>query len=308
MERRHQSQEHHVFKAVEMMDVRRGLLSILAVTAIGVVGCGGGTSAGGNAGGNNTGGPYGAGPGYGGNPAGDISTSSKSGIGKYLVTAEGRTLYYFALDVPAVGGQAAVSNCADGCLPFWPIFHVDTPSVSGGLNAADFGELVRADGARQTTFKGWPLYYFAGDHTAGDTNGDNLGGPRPTDLWFVIKDPFYSTLVLTKNGGPALYLADPTGRALYVFPNDTVGTSTSAPVSACTDAGCLGAWPVFAAGSGTLPTGVDPAKLTSFTRADGVKQSAFDGHPLYYFAGDTAPGATSGRGIDGFDIADPSAL
>src|SRR5215471_3198886 len=100
MERRHQSQEHHVFKAVEMMDVRRGLLSILAVTAIGVVGCGGGTSAGGNAGGNNTGGPYGAGPGYGGNPAGDISTSSKSGIGKYLVTAEGRTLYYFALDVP----------------------------------------------------------------------------------------------------------------------------------------------------------------------------------------------------------------
>ena len=53
---------------------------------------------------------------------------------------------------------------------------------------------------------------------------------------------------------------------------------------------------------------MDPAKLTSFTRADGMKQSAFDGHPLYYFAGDTAPGATSGLGIDGFDIANPSAL
>ena len=115
--------------------------------------------------------------------------------------------------------------------------------------------------------------------------------------------------IMTKNGGPSSYLADPTGRALYVFPQDTVGTATTAPVSACTDTGgCLAAWPVFAAGSGTLPTGLDPAKLTTFTRPDGMKQSAFDGHPLYYFAGDTSPGATTGGGVDGFDFANPTAL
>jgi predicted lipoprotein with Yx(FWY)xxD motif len=143
---------------------------------------------------------------------------------------------------------------------------------------------------------------------AGDTKGDNLGEPRSTDLWFVIKDPFYAALIVTKNGGPVDYLADPTGRTLYVFPGDTVGTASSAPVSACTDAACLSAWPVFSAAAGTLPTGLDPAKLTSFTRPDGTKQSAFDGHPLYYFVGDTAPGAASGQGADGFEIAVPGGL
>jgi predicted lipoprotein with Yx(FWY)xxD motif len=83
---------------------------------------------------------------------------------------DGRTLYYFALDIPAAGQRAPVSHCTGGCLPIWPIFHVDTPVVGTGLNASNFGEFVRADGAKQTTFKGWPLYFFAGDAKAGDTN------------------------------------------------------------------------------------------------------------------------------------------
>jgi predicted lipoprotein with Yx(FWY)xxD motif len=287
-----------------------------AMATLVAVGCGGGTGAGSAAGGSaggggynnggNNGGPYG---GNGGNAGGGtLSLASKPDIGNYLVSPEGRTLYYFALDVPAGAGQGPVSNCTADCLPFWPTFHVDAPAVSAGLNVSDFGEFVRPDGAKQTTFKGWPLYFFAGDTAAGDTKGDNLGEPRPTDFWFVIKAPFYAALIVTKNGGPVDYLADPTGRALYVFPGDKVGTGTLAPVSECTDAGCLSAWPVFSAGAGTLPTGLDPAKLTSFTRPDGTKQSAFDGHPLYYFVGDTAPGATSGQGADGFEIAVPGAL
>ena len=301
-----------MLRAVAAMNVRRGLLSMVAIAVVVAVGCGGRSSAGGNPGGyngnggkngNNNGGPYG-----GDDPGSSLSLASKAGLGNYLVSPSGLTLYYFALDIPTAAGQAAVSNCTGGCLPIWPIFHVDRPVAGAGLNASDFGEFVRSDGAKQTTFRGWPLYYFAGDTAAGDTKGDNLGDPRPTDLWFVLKDPFYAALVLTKNGGPSLYLADPAGRALYVFASDTVGSAASAPVSACTDPGCLGAWPVFAAGSGTLPTGLDPAKLTSFTRPDGAKQSAFDGHPLYYFAGDTSPGATSGRGVDGFDTANPSSL
>jgi predicted lipoprotein with Yx(FWY)xxD motif len=34
-------------------------------------------------------------------------------------------------------------------------------------------------------------------------------------------------------------------------------------------------------------------------------QSAFDGHPLYYFAGDTVPGDDKGRGLNGRDTVDP---
>ena len=301
-----------MFQAVAVMNARRGLLAMMVIASVVAVGCGGGSGAGSNAGGSAGAGGYGNGGPYGGNGGNlggnTLSLTSKPEIGNHLVSPDGRTLYYFALDVPAGAGQAPVSNCMSDCLPFWPIFHVDSPAVSAGLKASDFGEFVRPDGAKQTTFKGWPLYFFAGDTAAGDTKGDHLGEPRATDLWFVIKDPFYAGLIMTRDGGPIDYLADPTGRALYVFPDDTVGTATSAPVSACTDPACSSAWPAFSAAAGTLPTGLDPAKLTSFTRPDGAKQSAFDGHPLYYFVGDTAPGATSGMGVDGFKIAEPGTL
>ena len=177
-------------------------------------------------------------------------------------------------------------------------------SVATGLNAADFGEFTRPDGTMQTTFQGWPLYEFSADSKAGDTNGDNfVGNGAP---WYVL-NPAYSALVMTKSGGPAIYLADPTGRTLYVFAQDTVGTASTPPVSNCTDA-CLAAWPAFLAGGDVVPTGIDPSKLTTFTRTDGTKQSAFDGHPLYFFQNDTQPGQINGQGVDGFSTAVPTTL
>ncbi len=288
-----------MFRAVEEVNVRRTLVSLAAVIALAAAGCGGASGGGGNQPQPQPQPPPTA--------TTNVSLQSSASLGNYLVSADGRTLYYFALDVPAAGGQAAVSNCTANCLPFWPIFHIDAPAVGTDLNAADFAELVRPDGAKQTTYKGWPLYFYVGDRKAGDTLGDNLGEPRLTDLWFVIKAPFYSALVMTKDGGPAEYLADPAGRALYIDAQDTV-TPGSDPVPHCTGA-CLNNWPVFAAADGSLPTGIDPAKLTSFTRADGAKQSAFDGHPLYYFVGDTLPGQTNGHGFAArFDTVDPSTL
>ena len=35
-------------------------------------------------------------------------------------------------------------------------------------------------------------------------------------------------------------------------------------------------------------------------RADGTQQITYDGHPLYYFAGDKAPGDVRGQGIHNF--------
>ena len=156
---------------------------------------------------------------------------------------------------------------------------------------------------KQSTFKGWPLYFFAGDSKAGDTNGDNLEG------WYVLRDPFYSVLIRTNDElGQHLFLADPAGRTLYVFTHDTVGTAAAPPVSNCNGA-CVGNFPVFLADGDVLPTGVDASKLTTFTRADGTSQSALDGHPLYFFSGDTAPGDTKGQGFNGvWSAADPSAL
>ena len=269
---------------------RRFLVSLAAVMSIVAAGCGGGTSGGGGNNNNNNNDD---------NNRVDVGLRSSASLGNYLVSDSGRTLYYFGLDLPADATHKAVSNCAaSDCLPLWPIFHVDSPVLGAGLNAADFAEFVREDGVKQTTYKGWPLYFFAGDSKAGDTNGDNL------DVWYVIKDPFYSALAMTKSGGPAIYLADPAGRTLYIDARDNDGSGPT-----CVGA-CLNNWPPFTAGNGPLPTGIDPAKLTPIPRPDGLTQSAFDGHPLYYFARDAAPGDLLGRGgLQGaFDVLDPTTL
>jgi predicted lipoprotein with Yx(FWY)xxD motif len=58
----------------------------------------------------------------------------------------------------------------------WPVFYAANISAPQGLNASDFGTITRSDGKQQTTYKGYPLYFFIGDHKPGDINGNNVGG------------------------------------------------------------------------------------------------------------------------------------
>jgi predicted lipoprotein with Yx(FWY)xxD motif len=232
-------------------------------------------------------------------------------LGNILVDGSGRTLYYFSQDLPAGGGKSATSNCtgsaSDGnsCVHFWPIFYAANPTVGTGLNAADFGQMVRAaDGMPQTTYKGFPLYYFLGDANPGDVHGESI------EDWFVIRAPFYN--VMTLDGGTDR-LTDGAGRTLYTFLADTVGTP---PVSACEGTAgdrntCVGNWPIFYAGTAIVaPTGLDPARFSTFTRADNQKQTAFDGQPLYYFVDDASPGDVKGLtfppGLGFWFTADPA--
>jgi predicted lipoprotein with Yx(FWY)xxD motif len=101
-----------------------------------------------------------------------------SKLGKILVDAQGKTLYIFTPD-----GTSGKSVCTDKCLASWPALTSDaTPTLGTGLDAGDFASITRADtGAKQVTFYGMPLYYFAGDKAAGDTNGQGLNSK-----WYVI--------------------------------------------------------------------------------------------------------------------------
>jgi len=92
-----------------------------------------------------------------------------------------------------------------------------------------------------------------------------------------------------------MILVDGSGRTVYEFANDTNGTS------ACTGQ-CAANWPPVPAPS-PLPAS-EPGvtgQLGSITRDDGTSQLTVAGHPLYTFAGDTAPGQTNGQGkvLDG---------
>ena len=100
--------------------------------------------------------------------------------------------------------------------------------------------------------------------------------------------------IATRSGTPGTYLTDGSGRALYLFMSDTATTST------CSGA-CATAWPpLTATGTPAVAGSATASKLGSLTRADGTRQVTYGGHPLYYFAPDTAPGQTKGQGKNGF--------
>ncbi|MGC8634418.1 MAG: COG4315 family predicted lipoprotein [Candidatus Limnocylindrales bacterium] len=92
------------------------------------------------------------------------------------------------------------------------------------------------------------------------------------------------------------FLVGPTGMTLYTLSSET------ATGSVCTGA-CLANWPplrIAPGGSISGPAGAS-GTFSTITRADdGTTQVAYDGHPLYYFAHDTAPGQTNGAGIKAF--------
>ena len=91
------------------------------------------------------------------------------------------------------------------------------------------------------------------------------------------------------------HIVDPEGRALYIFTNDSPGTTT------CMGE-CLANWPALTAdagGSAVAGTGVS-GELGTITRPDdGTTQVTINDMPLYYFIGDTAAGDVNGQGLIG---------
>lgn len=102
-----------------------------------------------------------------------------------------------------------------------------------------------------------------------------------------------ATEVQSEDSALGTILADSKGNTLYVFMNDTSDTST------CTG-DCAASWPALIA-KGEVKGGgaVDASLLGTSARDDGTMQVTYNGHPLYHFSGDQAPGDTNGQGIGG---------
>jgi predicted lipoprotein with Yx(FWY)xxD motif len=103
-----------------------------------------------------------------------------------------------------------------------------------------------------------------------------------------------STVITTVSSSAGTFLTTRSGHAVYLWSKDGNG------MSACTGA-CAGMWPpVTATGTVTASGGAKSGDLGTITRSDGTKQVTYDGHPLYFFSGDSGPGMASGQGNDGF--------
>jgi predicted lipoprotein with Yx(FWY)xxD motif len=122
-------------------------------------------------------------------------------------------------------------------------------------------------------------------HTTSPASSSSATGPASSASSVTVK---------TQTGPLGSYLADGSGRALYLFASDTRSTSS------CSGA-CAAAWPPLTAkGSVSAIDGASTGDIATISRPDGTKQVTYAGHPLYYFAGDSGAGQTNGQGVDGF--------
>jgi predicted lipoprotein with Yx(FWY)xxD motif len=126
--------------------------------------------------------------------------------------------------------------------------------------------------------------------SSGGYGGRGAGASPPP----AKQSPTSKTAIRASNSGLGRILVDAQGRTVYLFRKDA-GTK-----SACTGA-CATAWPpVLSAGAPAAGSGINASLLGTTVRSDGQRQVTYNGHPLYLFAGDQAPGDTNGEGSTGF--------
>ncbi|MFT3863576.1 MAG: hypothetical protein QM729_04830 [Solirubrobacterales bacterium] len=110
-----------------------------------------------------------------------VSLGSVSGLGQVLVGPEGHTLYAFS------GDSAKAATCEGACAKAWPplLDESGEPQPSNGAGASRLGTITRADGSKQVTYAGHPLYSYSGDTKPGEADGDGKSSFGGT--WTALK-------------------------------------------------------------------------------------------------------------------------
>ena len=89
-------------------------------------------------------------------------------------------------------------------------------------------------------------------------------------------------------------LVDGKGRTLYLFEADKPNVSTCAGA-------CASIWPPdTSTGEPVAINGASAVKLATIAGPGGKREITYNGWPLYYYAGDSKPGDTTGQGLDQF--------
>jgi predicted lipoprotein with Yx(FWY)xxD motif len=143
----------------------RLLLGATAVAAL-VTACGGAST--GSSGG-------------GGAAAGGAATISmtQAGQNNVLTGPSGKTVYML---VDSSGEPVA---CTSACLAVWPpVATTGTPQAANGVTAT-LTSVAASDGSTQVAAGGDPLYYYTGDSSPGQTNGQGLMSFGGT--WYALQ-------------------------------------------------------------------------------------------------------------------------
>jgi predicted lipoprotein with Yx(FWY)xxD motif len=179
----------------------------------------------------------------------------------------------------------------------WPLFPAGDRVLPTSLDDGAFGAILRADGAWQTTYHGWPLYYYKSDLTLGQVAGQGKG-----KTWHIAQQKPPAVVIMKP--GTVKYLGDAAGHTLYVSSADQVGVSgTADPVSACSGS-CLSTFEPFHETNYSVVTSLLPSDFGAFVTG-GALQVSYKGMPLYRAATDLKSGDMTGTAVAGFSAALP---
>lgn len=218
-------------------------------------------------------------------------------LGGVVTDGSGRTLYRFDKDT----AKPPRSNCESDCAVAWPPVLAQSDDVQlQGIAQELVGTVERADGSRQVTLAGWPLYRYVKDTSPGEANGQGAGGN-----WFAATPQGKKAtggdsatavaLSVMTVGDLGSIVTDREGMTLYRFDRDSADPSKST----CAD-DCALAWPpVIAESDNVRAEGIDPALVGTVVRDDGRRQVTIAGWPVYRFAKDAVPCDTRGQGVGG---------
>ncbi|MEV4442255.1 SCO0930 family lipoprotein [Streptomyces sp. NPDC049577] len=253
----------------------------------------------------------GAADGYGGGKSSDgmgaaggkLAVRQAADLGQVVTDEKGFTLYRFDKDT----AKPPASHCDGDCAKAWPPVPAGSASVSAGIDASALGEVQRADGTRQLTLGGWPVYRYAKDTSPGDTRGQGVGG-----TWHALAPDGKKAgegsaagragedqgaadgVSVADNARLGKIVVDGRGRTLYRFSKDSAWPMKFA----CTGA-CLDTWKPAKPVDKAKVRGVPEKLVSTVTRPDGTQQLAIDCWPVYWFTGDGKPGDVNGQGKQG---------
>ena len=130
--------------------------------------------------------------------------------------------------------------------------------------------------------------------TGSNNTGGNAGSGASATTTCANSSVLICTRSIKVNGVSKNALVNRDGKTLYYFTSDTATTV------ACTSAqGCITTWPPLLSTSVSVaPIAGLTGTMTTVSRGSEA-QVAYNGHPLYTYAADSAPGDTKGNGLFG---------
>jgi predicted lipoprotein with Yx(FWY)xxD motif len=155
-----------------------------------------------------------------------------------------------------------------------------------GNNTSNSGSSTGSSSTSQST----STSSSSSSYGTGGKYGNGGGNTTPTANTTASS---IKTATVTVNGKAETILTNAAGMTLYYR------TSDKPPTTVCSG-GCASAWPPLLVTGSSVPSSAAslPGKLSVQTDANG-NQVQYNGHPLYTYSGDSAPGQTNGEGVAG---------